>query len=160
MNDVLKRALNEAVELANTVPDEYRQAAFHEAVRYFLLSTSEGRPGATAANRTHGRPVPFAEYMARMEPGPRNNVERCAAAAAHAEDCGGREAVSTTELRQYLTAIRIQPRNFPRDLAKALAPPTVYLQKTPEPIDGEEGYQLTTTGREFIDARLNAGRDG
>lgn len=156
MVEKLEELFGTAAQIADRVPERYREVAFREAVRV-LSGPERTAVGASNDGRLVQSPVPldrrsvpFAEYFGALDPAPKNNVVRIATAAAYVEDHLGASTVSQETIKQLLQEARVIPKNFTRDMGKAMMHPTVYLQILPSG-DGSE-LQLTRTGRELIDS--------
>ena len=162
MNQPFRNAVTKTLELLEDVPEKYRPAAFGHILSHVLAQLSppsppEPTPPPAGEQRT-GRRLTFAEYYAGLEPSPRNNPERIATAIAYAEDHLGERASTTADIEQRLAEARRRPANLNRDFRDAMGPPRRLIMST-SPSEHDAPWELTQTGRSFIDARLPANDD-
>jgi len=163
MNEPFRNAVAKALGLLEDVPEKYRTAAFGHILNHVLGQLlppvpSERTPRPPRQQRTDRRPS-FAEYYAALEPSPRNNPARIAAAIAYAEDHLGERASTRADIELRLAEVRRRPANLNRDFKDAARPPLRLIMSTSSS-DHDAPWELTQTGRGFINERLNNDGDG
>lgn len=152
--------LDIALEIANQVeqlPEQYRAIAFRAFLEYRLGT----RTGAPVRVETSGLPVDieemsFSEFLNQLGE-LRKNPQRFAAAASYYERYRRESSVTQEEIIGTMTDAGLRPpANFPRDIRVATSTRSALLMPSREPKNGQTAWQLTRTGRQFIERRLSS----
>ena len=151
-----------AKEIADQVdqsqlPEQYRVAAFRAILEHRLGIT----PAVAARMEAPGFPgaaeeMSFSEFLNQLGE-LRANPQRFAAVAFYYERHRGERSVTQENIINSMTDASLRsPANFTRDMRVAASARNALLMQAREQKDGAPAWQLTRTGRTFIEQRLSA----
>lgn len=146
-----------ALEIVNQVeqlPEQYRVDAFRVLLEYKLGSKAvavaqKAAPEFPAA----AEQISFSEFLNQLEE-LKNNPQRFAAVAYYYEKYRKENSVTQEDIVSVMReAGLLSPANFIRDIAIATSTKKALLMQV-DPKDGTSAWQLTRTGRTFIEQRI------
>ena len=144
-----------AIEVANQVkelPEQYRVSAF-KVILGFKLSQVEG----TTADNVPGiiqTDMSFSEFYNQL-PELKTNPQRFAAVAFYCERSRQETTVTQEDIASLMREAGLRPpANFTRDMGLATSSKNALLMDAREPKNGKSAWQITRTGRQFIEQAL------
>lgn len=139
------------------VPEQYRGVAFRILLEYRLGT----RPVAAASIETPKFPgvteeMSFSELLNQIGE-LKTNPQKFAGVAFYYERFRQEGSVTQEDIINTMTDASLRaPANFPRDMRLATSTKNALLMPSREPKNGASAWQLTRTGRTFIEQRLSA----
>lgn len=147
--------INVALEIAKQVeqlPERYRDDAF----KLILEDWLRVRRGEAPKFAEVVEEISFSEFLNQLEE-LRTNPQRFAAVAFYYERHRGERSVTQENIINSMTDASLRsPANFTRDMRVAASARNALLMQAREQKDGAPAWQLTRTGRTFIEQRLSA----
>lgn len=150
--DVAKKA----AELADQLPEQYREPAF----RWFL---DRGVVSASPMNATQAGNgvqsnglvgISLGEFVNKLSQEPTSNPQKMCAVVYYHQTCVREESVTQAEITAYMRQAGWRPPgNFHRDMQVATGSRNALLMPAAQPKDESPAWQVTRTGRQFIESR-------
>ncbi len=152
--------INVALEIAKQVeqlPEQYRIGAFRALLEHQLAIKSTAVARMEAPKFAEGvEEMSFSEFLNQLGE-LRTNPQRFAAVASYYERHRRESSVTQEDIINSMTDAGLPaPANFARDMRVATSARNALLMRAREPKDGASAWQLTRTGRTFIEQRLKA----
>lgn len=149
--------INVALEIAKQVeqlPEQYRVDAFRVLLEYRLGTRPVEMQIKTPGVHIIAEETPFSEFLNQIGE-LKTNQQRFAAVAYYYNRYRKESAVTEDNIVDSMMSAGLRPpANFSRDMRVATSAKNALLMQAREPKDGAQAWQLTITGRNFIEAKL------
>jgi len=143
-----------ALEVANQVerlPEQYRVVAFRVLLEHSLGIRPAALHGPSITKVSVSEEMSFSEFLNEFEE-LKINPQKFAAVAYYYELQRHENNVTQEEIIDSMIDAGIRPpANFPRDIRVATSTKSALLMPSKEPKNGQAAWQLTRTGRQFLD---------
>lgn len=146
----------EIVEQVKQLPEQYRTDAFRVLLEHRLgISLAAAEEKAAPEVPPAAEEMSFSEFLNQLGE-PKTNPQRFAAVAFYYERHRRESGVTQEDIINSMMDAGLRASaNFPRDMRTATSAKNALLMSAREPKDGAPAWQLTRTGRTFIEQRLS-----
>lgn len=148
-----------ALEIAKQVeqlPEQYRVDAFRVLLEHRLGIRPTGVKTETPESRVIAEEISFSEFLNQVRE-LKNNVQRFAGVAYYYDRYQKESSVTKENIVDTMMGAGLPaPANFGRDMRAATSAKNALLMQAREPKNGVAAWQLTITGRKFIEEKLKA----
>lgn len=152
-----------AEEIADAIeesrlPEQYRLIVFRAILEHRLgIRTAIPAQAKTPEPSLTAEELSFSEFLNQFGEQLRTNPQRFAAVASYYERYRRESSVTQEEIIGTMTDAGLRPpANFSRDIRVATSTRSALLMPSREPKNGQTAWQLTRTGRQFIEKQLSS----
>jgi len=144
----------EIIEKVKSLPEQYRVDAFRILLDHQLKFEAGVIEEKSTGFTKFGEEISFSEFLIQL--GALNtNMQRFAAVASYYERYRQQSSVTQEEIVNTMSDAGLRPpANFSRDMRLAASARSALLMSAREPKNGAPAWQLTITGRSFIEQRI------
>lgn len=144
----LRLILRSAVDIVNSIPEQYRESAYRIAAEYLIRSIQHPRSEAVTPS---GRPLSIAEILTMVNP--ESQIETIVAICYYLEFVERINPITARDIRDgYSKARRTPGKNMSRDIAGCVE--KGYLMQVSGGSGHTRAFQLTNTGVNFVETRI------